>query len=144
MIDRQHLRIVKAIQTHGTMTEAAKSLFLTQSALSHAMKKLEHEFDVPLWQKEGRRLILTQAGESLLGLAQRILPQFEHTESQLRRFAQGKQGILRIGMECYPCFEWLLKIVAPFLKAFPDVMWMYEGPFPLVGFRHCMGMILMC
>lgn len=121
MIDRQHLRIVKAIQTHGTMTEAAKSLFLTQSALSHAMKKLEHEFDVPLWQKEGRRLILTQAGESLLGLAQRILPQFEHTESQLRRFAQGKQGILRIGMECYPCFEWLLKIVAPFLKAFPDV-----------------------
>ena len=74
MIDRQHLRIVKAIQTHGTMTEAAKSLFLTQSALSHAMKKLEHEFDVPLWQKEGRHLILTQAGESLLGLAQRILP----------------------------------------------------------------------
>lgn len=121
MIDRQHLRIVKAIQTHGTMTEAAKSLFLTQSALSHAMKKLEHEFNVPLWQKEGRRLILTQAGESLLGLAQRILPQFEYTESQLRRFAQGKQGILRIGMECYPCFEWLLKIVAPFLKAFPDV-----------------------
>jgi LysR family transcriptional regulator for metE and metH len=121
MIDRQHLRIVHAIHQHGTMTQAAKSLYLTQSALSHAMKKLEHEFDVPLWQKEGRRLFLTQAGESLLGLAQRILPQFEHTEAQLRRFAEGKQGTLRIGMECYPCFEWLLKIVAPFLKRFPDV-----------------------
>lgn len=121
MIDRQHLRIVRAIDAEGTMTEAAKSLFLTQSALSHAMKKLEAHFDVPLWKKEGRRLTLTQAGESVLGLAHRVLPQFEHTEAQLRRFADGKQGILRIGMECYPCFEWLLKVVAPFLKAFPDV-----------------------
>lgn len=103
------------------MTEAAKSLFLTQSALSHAMKKLEAHFDVPLWKKDGRRLTLTQAGQSVLGLAHRVLPQFEHTEAQLRRFADGKQGILRIGMECYPCFEWLLKVVAPFLKAFPDV-----------------------
>ncbi|WP_231125183.1 LysR family transcriptional regulator [Alteromonas mediterranea] len=103
------------------MTEAAKSLFLTQSALSHAMKKLEAHFEVPLWKKEGRRLTLTQAGQSVLGLAHRVLPQFEHTEAQLRRFADGKQGILRIGMECYPCFEWLLKVVAPFLKAFPDV-----------------------
>lgn len=121
MIDRQHLRIVRAIDAEGTMTEAAKSLFLTQSALSHAMKKLEAHFDVPLWKKDGRRLTLTQAGQGVLGLAHRVLPQFEHTEAQLRRFADGKQGILRIGMECYPCFEWLLKVVAPFLKAFPDV-----------------------
>ena len=121
MIDRQHLRIVRAIDAEGTMTEAAKSLFLTQSALSHAMKKLEAHFEVPLWKKEGRRLTLTQAGQSVLSLAHRVLPQFEHTEAQLRRFADGKQGILRIGMECYPCFEWLLKVVAPFLKAFPDV-----------------------
>lgn len=121
MIDRQHLRIVRAIATEGTMTEAAKSLFLTQSALSHAMKKLEAHFGVQLWKKEGRKLTLTQAGQSVLGLAHRVLPQFEHTEAQLRRFADGKQGILRIGMECYPCFEWLLKVVAPFLKAFPDV-----------------------
>lgn len=121
MIDRQHLRIVRAIDAEGTMTEAAKSLFLTQSALSHAMKKLEAHFDVPLWKKDGRKLTLTQAGQSVLGLAHRVLPQFEHTEAQLRRFADGKQGILRIGMECYPCFEWLLKVVAPFLKAFPDV-----------------------
>ena len=121
MIDRQHLRIVKAIQTQGTVTDAAKSLFLTQSALSHAMKKLEATYNVPLWEKEGRRLRLTQAGHSVMALADRVLPQFEHTEEQLKRFSEGKQGILRIGMECHPCFEWLLKVVAPFLKAYPDV-----------------------
>ncbi|WP_288388294.1 LysR family transcriptional regulator [uncultured Alteromonas sp.] len=121
MIERQHLKIISAIHKHGTMTEAAKSLFVTQSALSHSMKKLEASFSLPLWQKEGRTLVLTQAGKSLVGLSQRVLPQFEHTEAQLRRMAEGKQGILRIGMECHPCFEWLLKVVAPFLKAFPDV-----------------------
>lgn len=121
MIDRQHLRIVKAIETYGTVTQAANSLHVTQSALSHAMKKLEQTYEVTLWEKEGRQLRLTQAGQSVLGLAHRILPQFEHTEAQLARFSQGKQGILRIGMECHPCFEWLLKVVAPFLKAFPDV-----------------------
>lgn len=92
MIDRHHLKIVRAIETHGTMTEAANALFLTQSALSHAMKKVEKDFGVPLWRKEGRRLVLTQAGKSLLNLAQRVLPQFEHTEAQLRRMAEGKQG----------------------------------------------------
>lgn len=121
MIERQHLKIIHAIDKHGTMTEAAKSLFVTQSALSHSMKKLETSFSLPLWHKEGRTLTLTQAGKSLLGLSQRVLPQFEHTEAQLKRMAEGKQGILRIGMECHPCFEWLLKVVAPFLKAFPDV-----------------------
>ena len=75
MIDRHHLKIVRAIETHGTMTEAANALFLTQSALSHAMKKVEKDFGVPLWRKEGRRLVLTQAGKSLLNLAQRVLPQ---------------------------------------------------------------------
>tara|TARA_Y100000310_G_scaffold345099_1_gene461790 strand:+ start:3705 stop:4592 length:888 start_codon:yes stop_codon:yes gene_type:complete len=121
MIDRHHLRIINAIEIHGTVTEAANSLHLTQSALSHAMKKLETTYKVALWKKEGRRLCLTQAGQSVLGLAERVLPQFEHAEAQLQRFSEGKQGILRIGMECYPCFEWLLKVVAPFLKAFPDV-----------------------
>ncbi|NDV91820.1 LysR family transcriptional regulator [Alteromonas sp. 345S023] len=121
MIERQHLRIVSAIAQHGTMTEAAKALFLTQSALSHAMKKVENSFNVPIWRKEGRTLVLTQAGKSILSLANRVLPQFEHAEAQLRKIAEGKQGTLRIGMECHPCFEWLLKVVAPFLKAFPDV-----------------------
>lgn len=121
MIERQHLKIIHAIDKYGTMTEAAKSLFVTQSALSHSMKKLEGHFSIPLWKKDGRRLVLTQAGETLLGLANRVLPQFEHTEAQLTRMAEGKQGILRIGMECHPCFEWLLKVVAPFLKKFPDV-----------------------
>ena len=121
MIERQHLRIVHFLYHHGTLTEAANALHLTQSALSHAMKKLEQQTGVALWRKDGRRIQLTQAGLALYQLASRLLPQFEHTENQLRQIATGKQGALRIGMECHPCYQWLLKVVSPFLKQFPDV-----------------------
>ncbi len=63
MLERQHLQILKAISSNGTVTGAAADVFLTQSALSHAIKKLEKQFDVKVWDKEGRRVRLTQAGE---------------------------------------------------------------------------------
>lgn len=121
MLDRQHLKIIAAINEYGTLTEAADNMHLTQSALSHSMKKLEQQAGVAFWEKDGRRLRLTDAGMALLGLAQRLLPQFAHTEAQLAQIAQGKQGILRIGMECHPCYQWLLKVVKPFLSDYPGV-----------------------
>ena len=121
MLERQHLQILKAISLKGTVTGAAADLFLTQSALSHAIKKLEKQFDVKVWDKEGRRVRLTQAGELLLGFANRVIPQFEHTELQLQQIAKGDRGILRIGMECHPCYQWLLKVVQPFMLNFPEI-----------------------
>jgi len=121
MLDRQHLKIIAAIHDYGTLTEAAGHLHLTQSALSHSMKKLEQHSGAPLWEKDGRRLRLTDAGNAVLNLAHRLLPQFEHTEEQLRQIASGKQGVLRIGMECHPCYQWLLKVVKPFLADYPGV-----------------------
>ncbi|MDO6694705.1 LysR family transcriptional regulator [Aliiglaciecola sp. 3_MG-2023] len=117
MLDRSHLSIIKAVAETGTVTQAASQLCLTQSALSHAIKKIELHYEVPVWQKDGRKLRLTQAGNQLLGLANRLLPQFEYAEQQLDQIAQGKKGILRIGMECHPCYQWLLKVVNPFLTA---------------------------
>lgn len=121
MLERMDLLIIDTIARTGTVTRAAEELHLTQSALSHAIKRLESQTGVQFWQKSGRTLVLTQAGERLLAFARRVLPQFEHMEQEIKAYAAGEQGKLRIGMECYPCFQWLLKIVAPFLKAFPNV-----------------------
>lgn len=121
LIERTHLAIIQQVNKLGTLTEAASSLHLTQSALSHAIKKLESQLNVKIWSKEGRILRLTQAGESMLSLANRILPQFEHTESLMKQIASGQNGTLRIGMECHPCYQWLLTVVAPFLEQWNDV-----------------------
>jgi LysR family transcriptional regulator for metE and metH len=50
-----------------------------------------------------------------------VLPQLALAEERMRQFAAGERGTLRIGMECHPCYQWLLKIVAPYLKQWPDV-----------------------
>ncbi|OOE75220.1 LysR family transcriptional regulator [Salinivibrio sp. ML290] len=121
MLERHHLHILRAIKEQGSLTAAAETLYLTQSAISHAMKKLESQIGVSLWKKSGRQLHFTQAGEYLLTLSERMLPQFEHAEQQLKQFAQGQRGTLRIGMECHPCYQWLLKVVEPFLHQWPDV-----------------------
>src|SRR5690554_3080240 len=121
MLERIHLSIVQQVEKQGTLTAAATILNLTQSALSHSMKKLERQLGTNIWLREGRSLRLTQAGEYLLAVANRLLPQLDLAEERLGQFAQGERGALRIGMECHPCYQWLLKVVSPYLTAWPDV-----------------------
>lgn len=105
-----------ALQEKGTLTEAAEALFLSQSALSHQIRHLEAKLNIKLWQRCGRRLRLTTAGELLLSTAQQITPQLLHTENKLKAMGQGQLGVLRIGVECFPCHEWLNGVVADFLS----------------------------
>ena len=121
MIERSHLEILRAVNQQGSLTAAAECLHLTQSALSHSIRKLEHQFGTDIWVREGRQLRLTQSGEYLLSLANRLLPQMEHAEMLIGQFARGQRGTLRIGMECHPCYQWLLKVVGPYLEGWPGV-----------------------
>jgi LysR family transcriptional regulator for metE and metH len=121
MLERIHLATLLEVEKQGSLTAAAEVLHLTQSALSHSMKKLEQQLGTDLWLREGRSLRLTQAGQYLHAVAQRLLPQLELAETRLHQFAQGERGTLRIGMECHPCYQWLLKIVSGYLQAWPLV-----------------------
>ncbi|WP_205125646.1 LysR family transcriptional regulator [Pseudomethylobacillus aquaticus] len=121
MLERMHLAIIREVDQHGSLTAAAQRLHLTQSALSHTMRKLEDQLGVAIWRREGRSLHPTQAGEYLLAVANRLVPQLSHAEERLKQFARGECGALRIGMECHPCYQWLLKIVSPYLAAWPNV-----------------------
>lgn len=121
MIERIHLSIIREVDRRGSLTAAADVLCLTQSALSHTVKKLEQQLGTPVWTREGRSLRLTQSGRYLLALSERVLPQLEHAERLMREYASGERGTLRIGMECHPCYQWLLKVVDPYLAAWPEV-----------------------
>lgn len=121
MLKRLHLEIIRAVSEQGSMTSAARALNLTQSALSHSMRKLEEQLNLKLWDRVGRKLEPTQAGRHLLTAANRILPQFVGLEERLKQFALGERGTLRIGMECHPCYQWLQKIIPTYLSAWPLV-----------------------
>ena len=121
MIELIHLKIVQQVEKQGSLTAAASVLHVTQSALSHSIKKLEQQLEAPIWRREGRHLQLTQSGQYLLSIANRILPQLDLANERLRQFAEGERGRLRIGMECHPCYQWLLKVVSPYLSDWPGV-----------------------
>ncbi|MES9832696.1 MAG: LysR family transcriptional regulator [Candidatus Thiodiazotropha sp. LLP2] len=121
MIDIAHLRIVSALQQHGTLTKAANALCLSQSALSHQIRYLEKKTGVEIWVKEGRRLRLTKAGSLLLETADKVLPLLEQSERTLKAYAEGKRGVLRLGVECYPCYEWLTGVIADYLESNSDL-----------------------
>ncbi|QEY32674.1 LysR family transcriptional regulator [Synechococcus sp. RSCCF101] len=121
VLQRLHLQIIEEVERQGSLTAAAETLCLTQSALSHSIKKLEKQLGTDVWVRDGRRLHLTEAGRQLRALAERVLPQLRLTEQQLQKVASGVRGTLRVGMECHPCYQWLLRIVAPYLESHPDV-----------------------
>ena len=142
MIERQHLAILRETDRLGSVTAAADVLHLTQSALSHAIRRLEAQAGVALWEKEGRRLRPTQAGRHLIALAARVLPQLEQAEATLADFARGRKGLLRIGMECHPCYRWLLRVVEPYLRDWPQVDVDVRQAFQFGGVGALLGHVL--
>ena len=119
ILERSHLKIIQEVAREGSLTAAGMRLNLTQPALSHAIRKLETQLEIKIWRREGRTLALTQAGEWLLSLANRLLPQFELADQRLAQFSNGERGTLRIGMECHPCCQWLVRVVSPYLGMWP-------------------------
>jgi len=121
MIEHSHLKIIQALHANGTLTGAANALCLSQPALSHQIGYLEKKLGVALWERDGRNLRLTQAGTLLLNAANQILPVLAQTEKTLQAYSEGRQGILRIGVECYPCFEWLTGMIGQYMRQMPGI-----------------------
>jgi LysR family transcriptional regulator for metE and metH len=121
MLDRQHLSILREVDRMGSLTAAAERLNVTQSALSHTIRKLEERYGVAMWEKDGRNLRLTEAGRYIVTVAQRVLPQIERAEDTLSDYRYGQRGSLKIGMECHPCHQWLMGVTKPYLVEWPNV-----------------------
>lgn len=139
MIDTQHLAILREVARQGSVTAAADKLNVSQSALSHTVRKFEDRYDIKVWMKSGRSLSFTQAGEYLLALAERVLPQIEHAERVLANFAKGRRGALRVGMECHPCQQWLMRMTGPYLVQWPEVDFEVSTAFRFDGVAALLG-----
>lgn len=94
-LDIDLLRTLFTIQKTGTFSAAANELFRTQSAITQQMHRLESLAGQPLFRKSGRQRVLTDAGRTLAGYAQRILAL--HDEAIRTLSEPDMQGTLRIG-----------------------------------------------
>jgi DNA-binding transcriptional LysR family regulator len=113
------LRALVAVKEHGGFTRAAERLHLTQSAVSHQIRRLEEQVGRPLLYRTTRSLTLTEDGEDFLRYAQQIL----HTLDALnRRFhAAPVSGVVRFGVPDNFIGEQLPGLLCQFARAFPSV-----------------------
>ncbi len=120
-IEFRHLRTIKAIYEEGGLARAADRLHITQSALSHQVKGLEHQAGMELFVRRSKPMKLSSAGMRLLRLAEQILPQVAAMEEEFHALRSGKSGRLHIAIECHACFDWLLPVLEAFRVAWPEV-----------------------
>ena len=121
IIELRHLKTLLALEETGSVSLAAKRVFLTQSALSHQIRALENYYDTPLFERKSSPLRFTPAGERLLQLARDLLPQVAAAERDLARIIEGEAGELRLAVECHTCFDWLMPAMGVFRPQWPQV-----------------------
>ncbi|WP_288942486.1 LysR family transcriptional regulator [uncultured Roseovarius sp.] len=120
-IELRHLRTIRAIHQAGGIARAADILHITQSALSHQIKGLEDQAGVELFVRRSKPLKLSAAGQRLLRVAEKVLPEIEALEGEFGGLRQGSAGRMHIAIECHACFEWLFPVLERFRKAWPEV-----------------------
>ncbi len=103
LIESRQMRAFVAVARRGNFTQGAKDVFLTQSAVSHAIKSLEEDLGVPLFQRVGRRAVLTPAGERLLQHCEEILNKMQHARTDLSQMPETGRQCLRIGAPMTVC-----------------------------------------
>lgn len=120
-IELKHLRTVRAIHEAGGLARAADQLHMTQSALSHQVKALEEQVGMELFVRRSKPLKLSAAGQRLLRLANKVLPEVAATEEEFHALHDGKSGRLHITLECHACYDWLLPVLEEFRHSWPEV-----------------------
>ncbi len=121
MLELRHLRTLAALHETGSVSRAAKRVHLTQSALSHQIKALQSHYGLPVIQRRGQAIELTDAGKHLVALAGKVLEEIQETERDLAKISQQASGSLRIVLECHTCFDWLMPLMDEFRRHWPDV-----------------------
>ncbi len=119
ILDSRQLYAFAALARRGSFTLAAKDLFLTQSAVSHAIKALEDDVGCRLLDRVGRRVLLTQAGEQFLRHTEKILREMEAARAGLEHLTKWGHGRLRVGASTTACQHILPTVLREFRQSYP-------------------------
>lgn len=87
----QQLKYVLEVASKGSMNEAAKSLFISQPRLSHAIKELEEEIKITIFIRTNRGVTISNEGSEFLGYARQVLQQFNMLEEKYLSGKPAKQ-----------------------------------------------------
>jgi len=112
---------VKTIAECGSITAAAKKLFVSQPSLSQMLRQLEQDTGLPIFDRSTSPMRLTYAGEKYLYAAERILAANAELDSQLREIRQEHAGRLRLGISVTRAMQVMPLVMPVFQQQYPNV-----------------------
>jgi DNA-binding transcriptional LysR family regulator len=112
--------VLAAIVDQGGFAQAAEALHRSQSAVSYAVARLQEALDIPLLVVEGRRAVLTAAGQTLLKRARDVLGELDTLEQLAFSLKRGWEAELRLVVDAAFPRERLLKIIAELQQLCPN------------------------
>lgn len=116
-ISLELLQLLDAIDRRGSFSAAAQALHRVPSAVTHAIGKAETQLGYALFERVGRRAVLTEAGRSLLDGGRPLLDAAGHLERRARQVASGWEAELRIAVDALIPAERLFPLIADFYAA---------------------------
>lgn len=102
-------------------SEAAKDLFISQSAVSQSIKKLEKQIDINLFQRHGKKISLTQEGKTLFKYIEKAVHLINSGEKELSNLKTLKKGEISIGASDTISKNYLLPFIQKFYKKYPSI-----------------------
>jgi DNA-binding transcriptional LysR family regulator len=115
------LETLDAIDRRGSFAKAAEELNKATSAISYAVQKLEEQLDISLFQRLGRRSVLTPAGRLILVEGRDILHTTRRLADKAKEVATGWEPRISIGLETLHSYPDFFRVIHDFLQEFPTV-----------------------
>jgi len=120
-IELRHFKLISAIVEKESLLGASKILHQTPSALSYQLKEAEFQVGIPLFNRVGRKMVLTSVGEKFLSSAKVILKELDSLTYDIMQHNNGQSGTIRISTECHTTYYWLPAVLRKFAKHYPNV-----------------------
>ena len=120
-MDIQNLSALICVSETGSFSKAAEKLFLTQPAVSKRISALERELNVALFDRIGKKVQLTEAGQALLPSAKRILAELEESRRVISNLSGSIGGPLRLGTSHHIGLHRLPPVLRSYTAQYPEV-----------------------
>ncbi|MBA9084737.1 DNA-binding transcriptional LysR family regulator [Fontibacillus solani] len=120
-MDIRQMQYLIEVARLKSFTKAADALFITQPTISKTIKGMEEELGVVLFDRIGKKIELTDAGEIIVGQAQLIVASFQNLTAELDDLRNLKKGHIRIGLPPMVGASFFPKVIGEFHQLYPDI-----------------------
>jgi DNA-binding transcriptional LysR family regulator len=115
------LETLDAIERRGSFAKAAEEMNKATSAVSYAVQKLEEQLDITLFQRQGRRSVLTPAGRLILMEGRDILQITAHLANKAKELATGWEAHISIAVESLQSYSSFFAVLSEFVREHPTI-----------------------